>query len=139
MPFYEVVFETGSNSVAEYADDTEALSANQIQHDRARNGMPGGPTGHPAERVVSILKYDKHPADFGADQAFSADVASKTVSELIKEYTDDNGVVSKTELAAAILRTSDATVNVNDKMPGESLYKMKEKGSLTLPWHKDGE
>ena len=133
-PFYEVVFETGSNSVAFYETDEEALAANQVQHDRARNGMPGGPTGHPAERVVDILKYDKHPADFGADQAFSADVALKTTQELIKEYTDDNGVVSKTELAAAILRTSDAVRQLDERKPGESIYKMKEKASLDLPW-----
>lgn len=134
MPFYEVVFETGSNSVAEYADDAEALAANEVQHDRAKSGLPGGPTGHSAERVVAILKYDKHPAEFGADQAWSADVATKTTAELIKGLADENGVVSKTELAAAILNTSEAIVRLEDRKQGESLYKMKEKASLDLPF-----
>ncbi len=134
MAFYEVLFETGSSSIASYATDEEALSANQVHHDRARNGMPGGPDTHIAERVVGILKYDKHPATLGEDQAFSADVALKTTTELIKQYTDENGVVSKTELAAAILRTSDAGIPLDERRSGESIYKMKEKGSLDLPW-----
>lgn len=134
MPFYEVVFETGSNSVAEYESDEEALSANEAQNTRAKSGLPGGPTGHSAERVKAILKYDKHPADFGADQAFSADVATKTIADLIKQYSDENGVVSKTELASAILRTSDAVMQLDERKPGESIYKMKEKSSLDLPW-----
>lgn len=134
MAFYEVVFETGSNSVAFYETDEEALQANEVQHNRAKSGMPGGPTGHAAERVVGILKYDKHPADMGTDQAFSADVAQKTVTDLIRTYTDENGVVSKTELASAILRTSDAVLQLDERKPGESIYKMKEKASLDLPW-----
>lgn len=134
MPFYEVVFETGSNSVACYENDEEALSANEAQHMRAKSGLPGGPAGHPAERVVAILKYDKHPVEFGADQSWSTDVATKTVADLIKQYADENGVVSKTELAAAILRTSDAVRQLDERKPGESIYKMKEKGSLDLPW-----
>lgn len=131
MAFYEVVYETGSNSVAQYDSDEEATSAAEAQHTRAKSGLPGGPTGHAAERVVAVLKYDKHPATFGEDQSFSADVATKTVSDLITALTDDNGVVSKTELAAAILNTSEA---VTEKKPGESIYKMKEKASLDLPF-----
>ena len=134
MPFYEVVFETGSNSVVEAADDAAIIQAAEAQHTRAKSGLPGGPTGHAAERVVAVLKYDKHPATFGEDQAFSADVASKTVTDLIKSLADENGVVSKTELAAAILNTSEAVVPLDEKQQGQSMYKMKEKSSLDLPF-----
>lgn len=134
MPFYEVVFETGSNSVVEADDDAAIIQAAEAQHTRAKSGLPGGPTGHTAERVVAVLKYDKHPADFGADQSFSADVATKTTQDLIKALTDENGVVSKTELAAAILATSEAVVPLAEKEQGKSMYKMKEKASLDLPF-----
>lgn len=134
MPFYEVIFETGSNSVAFYESDEEAIRANEEQHNRARNGFPGGPTGHAAERVVAIQKYDKHPADFGVDQTFSTEVATKTVADLVKELADENGVVSKPALAAAIVSTSEAIIPTTERAAGKSLYKMKEQSSLDLPW-----
>jgi len=137
MPFYEVVFETGSNSVVEAENDAAVIQAAEEQHTRAKSGLPGGPTGHSAERVVAILKYDKHPATFGADQSFSTDVATKTTADLIKSLADENGVVSKTELAAAILNTSEAVVPLEEKQQGKSMYKMKEKSSLDLPFAKE--
>lgn len=130
MPFYEIIYETGSNSVANYANDEEAAAALAEQHARARNGFPGGPTGHVAERIKDVKVYDKHPADFGAEQAFSKDVATKTVTDLINALSDENGVVSKTELASRIVQTSEALVRDTDRKPNESLYKMKEKRSL---------
>src|SRR5205085_2191323 len=111
-------------------DDEEMARGLAEQHARAKSGMPGGPVdangrGWSAERISRVLVYDKHPADYGADQAFSADVAEKTVGELIKAYTDENGVVSKTELAAAILRTSEALIPQEDQERLSSQYKMK--------------
>ena len=63
--FAEIIFESGTRSVGEYADEEEALNAAQSQHARA-SGEAGGPTGHMAERVVAIHLYDRHPSDFGA-------------------------------------------------------------------------
>lgn len=130
MPFYEVIFETGSKSVAFAESDEEMAEGLKIQHNRAKSGMPGGPTGHPAERVTAVLVYDKHPADFGSDLSFSKDVAEKTVSDIISKLADENGVVAKYELAQAILETSNALVPREDQDRHSSQYKAKEKRAL---------
>lgn len=130
MPYYEVIYETGSHSVAYAENDEEMTRGLAEQHARARNGMPGGPTGHPAERISSVEVYDKHPADYGVEQAFSVDVAKKTVTSLIDELADENGVVAKHDLTQAIHLTSEALVLDADRKPLESQYKMKSKRSL---------
>lgn len=143
MPFYETIFETGSKSVAFYDDDEEALAAAQAHHERAKKGEPGRGkstprndldsdsqqhvTDYPAERIVKLLKYDKHPVDLTEDQTMSSDVARKEVDAMLK---DKAGVVNIMELAAQVRDLASPLVDT----PGvhESMYKMKEAEVLTL-------
>ena len=145
MPFYETIFETGEHSVAEYADDDEALSAARAHHERATKGEPGrgestprndlGEDGqrqvmdYPAERVVKLLKYDEHPATYMEDATLSTDVLNSELKAIIKNIAHD-GVVNLFELESALRMLTDASVP--DAGRHESMYKMKEVGELTL-------
>ncbi len=93
MPFFEVVYETGASSVAEYDDENEAISAVKAHHERAIKGEAGGPTGHSAERVVKVLMYKTHPNEFNP----SGNVTAAEVQKL--EIGD---TVNVEELAAEI-------------------------------------
>jgi hypothetical protein len=130
VPFYEILFETGSKSVIFAESDEEAARGLAEQHTRAKSGLPGGPGGHPAERISNVLVYDRHPADYGQEQSFSKDVALKTVTELINDLADENGVVAKHALTQAIHETSNALVPRDEQDRLSSQYKMKEKRSL---------
>src|SRR6476619_1281754 len=102
MPFYEIVYETGNVSVAEYADDAEALEGAGAHDKKAREGGQAGPQGGPAERVAKIYKYAEHPDNYNTEQTASADVLQKEVSELIKALADKNGVVSIDQLTLEV-------------------------------------
>lgn len=130
MPFYEVAYETGRVSVAEYADDAEALSACGEQDKRAREGASAGPQGGPAERVAKIYKYSTHPNEYNPEQTASADVLTKEVSELVKGLADSNGVVSIDRLALEVRRLSHPMTE--QEHPHDSQFKMKEEAVLTL-------
>jgi hypothetical protein len=47
MPFYEVIFETGNHSLAQYENDEEAQSALKAHHERATQGRLGTPQSQP--------------------------------------------------------------------------------------------
>jgi hypothetical protein len=78
MPFYEIIYEPGTKSVAYYEDDEEALSALNAIHAKAVKGEPGSPESSPhpsgevspfagtwaAERPVKCFVYDGHPGDY---------------------------------------------------------------------------
>lgn len=130
MPFYEIVYETGNMSVAEYADDEEALAAAGAQDARAREGGQAGPQGGPAERVAKLYKYDVHPNEYNAEQTASADVVEKEVAELIKATKDKNGVVNIDQLALSVRGLSHPMTN--PEHAHDSQFKMKEKSVLTL-------
>lgn len=125
MPFYEVIYETGADSIAFYESDAEALEAVQLHHERAVNGQPGGPAGFPAERVVKLLRYDAHPADLPLE--VSDDVAKKVVADAIKEQ---GGTVNLNELSSAVLPRARKT----SPEPHESKYVMAEAEEVSLPW-----
>jgi len=143
LPFYETIFETGSKSVAFYDDDEEALSAAKAHHERAVKGEPGRGqsterndlgadaqmhvTDYPAERIVKLLKYDKHPADMMEDMTMSSDVARKEIDNLLK---DKAGVVNVMELAAQVRELANPVVDNAGRH--ESMFKMKETDELTL-------
>ena len=129
MPYYEVVYETGRMSVANYEDDAEAQKALGEHNSRAMKGEAGGPIGQPAERVAAVYVYDSHPNDYNDEQTMSADVASKTVSELINETKDKNGVINLDALAVGVRGISHP---MSDAEGFESRYKMKEKKKLAL-------
>lgn len=134
MPYYEVIYETGAHSVADYADDAEALTATQAHNDRATRGerrLSDDPNSSPAERVVRVLKYDKHPGDYGANQSMSADVAKNALADVLTASTVD-GVVDLNAVQNAI-REMSSPLAVKEN-PHDSQFKMQETEELELPW-----
>jgi len=126
MPFYEITYETGTMSVAEYADDAEAEGAIKAHNDRARNGEPGGPIGQPAERIAKVRVYSGHPNDYG----MSAEVAKSELSSMIDALTDKDKVVDLTALAQQVRDL--AHPMVPKESPFDSEYKMSEDRELDL-------
>lgn len=131
MPFYEVTYETGRVSVANYENDAEAKSALAAHHHRAVGGLSGGPIGAPAERIAKVRVYDKHPNEFNPDQTMSADVLKKELEALVTAGEDDNGVVSIDEMSKSVRGLSHPMVDVRET-PFDSMFKMKEKKELAL-------
>lgn len=136
MPFYEVIFETGVHSVANYEDDNEALRALEAHNTRAMKGEVGGPTGHAAERVKRVLKYDKHPAEVGENQNVEVNALKEQVGAVI-----DNAAlgdeVSVPEVAAGIRNITSPLIM--DNAPFESDYIMAESGELKGSWSGSGD
>jgi hypothetical protein len=130
MPFYEIAYETGRMSVAEYANDDEAKMALKAHNDRAVSGLAGGPIGQPAERIAAVYVYANHPDSFNEMQAMSADVLQKEVAALIKSLADENGVVAIDQLAVEVRGLSHPMKE--RKEPFGSMFKLKESKSLKL-------
>lgn len=128
MPFYEIVFETGRMSVANFADDEEAASALKEHVRRATAGEAGGPIGQPAERVAVVYKYNQHPDAYNEVQTATADVLEKEIGALLKSLKDDNGVVSIDQLAMDVRGLSHPMKPEHTGF--DSFYKMKETGKL---------
>lgn len=132
--FYEIIFETGNHSVAQYGSDEEARDAVLSHHNRALKGEKAQATNQemgPAERVKKVLKYDSHPVDYTASQAAVASDVSAAVEEAINENKIGD-LVSVPEVAAAVREISSPLV---DSGPHESNYKMPESGELTGDWN----
>lgn len=137
MPFAEIIYETGSKSVAYYEDDKEMMEGLTAHHDRAKNGEPGreGENAHPAERIKEVQIYNKHPQDLNEDQTMSADVMKKELDEAIKRLSEA-GSVSITEVAAAVRDLSSPVVPLEGSKPHDSMFKMKADKVLTEGWDK---
>lgn len=138
--YVEIVYETGRSSIADYADEAEALSALQAHQDRAMAGESGGPAGAPfipAERIKRVFVYDKHPNEYNAAQTMSSDVLSSELADLVKKMSDDNDVVNVDSLAAEVRGLTHPMVT--DSGPHESNFKMEAKSEITLPWEKGAE
>jgi hypothetical protein len=152
LPYYEVIYEDGSHSIAQYDDDDEALSAINAHVERAKQGIPGTAANStprvdldiatlpveqqrwPAQRVAKVYVYDEHPADY-ADHAstLSADVAKKTVADLVAKLQDSNGVVGVADLANALMATMQPRKPEEELASAhDSTYKMKESRELAL-------
>jgi hypothetical protein len=131
MPFYEVVFETGDVSVLNCDTDEEALSGLTEQNRRATQGQAGGPQGGPASRIAKVFKYDAHPASLNEDGVISADVLKSELADLLKQYTDKNGVVNVLTFAEAV--TGIAHPMIQGPVEGHNTrYKMESTGELDL-------
>jgi len=129
VPFYEVTYETGRMSVAQYENDDEAKSALGEHHRRAVGGESGGPIGQPAERVAAVRVYDRHPDEFNVEQTMTGDVAKKELERLVSEGVDENGVINTAQLAIRVQDLSHPMVD-SRKSTFDSMYKMQEKKSL---------
>lgn len=129
--FVEVIYETGAKSVAEYADEQEALAALEAQHSKATTGEAGGPFGGPAERIKKVLTYDEHPATLGEGNLISVTDAKTHLSAKIDELAVGDQV-SNMELAAAIRDMSNPLTA--EEGPFNSQFKMQETGELTGSW-----
>ena len=118
--YAELIYETGAKSVACYESEEELLGAVKAQHDRALSGEKGGPSSHPAERVVRVEVYDHHPADLGEDKTVSTEVAKEELNAALKELSE-GGVVNTDELAARIRDL--ASPLVASETPHDSMFK----------------
>ena len=124
MGYYEAIWENGSKSVMECDSDEEAAEGVMAQNEKAVAGESGGPTGHPASRVKTLLAYgDTHPGDFGADGTLSKD----EVKKMLADYGD---VVNVDQLIAG-LRDAIHAVD-HDGGPHDSMYKMPEDHEVAL-------
>jgi hypothetical protein len=133
VPHYEIIFEDGSYSVANYKDDEEALSATQAHHDRALEGGPAllsdVDNRVKATRIVKLIKYDAPPGDMFEGQTLPEDQVTSELKGLIASATSD-GVTDLRVLAASIRDLSNPLV---DSAPHESNYKAEGK-EVALPW-----
>ena len=130
MPFYETIFENGRCSVVECASDEEALEGAKAHHERAKAGLPGGPTGEPAERIVKLLKYDEHPNNFNLADTLPADQLEAEVKSLINELKDKNGIVAVGVLASEVRGLSHPMHRVSGAH--DSKFKMPEVAELVI-------
>jgi hypothetical protein len=131
MPFYEVTYETGRMSVAQYEDDAEAQRALGEHHQRAMSGQSGGPLGQPAERIAKVRVYDKHPNEYNPDQTMSKDVLKKEVTALMDALADENGVVSIDQLTLAVRGLTHPMVTAREST-FDSMFLMQESRELEL-------
>ena len=133
MPHYELIFEDGSYSVADYGDDKEALLAVTAHHERATQGGPAllsDPVGQvKAVRIVKLIKYDNPPGELLENQALPEDQVTAELKGLIKSSTKD-GVTDLRLLAAEVRNLSNPLV---ESGPHESNYKA-EGEEVALPW-----
>lgn len=130
MPFYEIIYETGAHSMAEYASDDEAMEALSAHMQRATRGEQGGPSGHSAERIVKVLSYGSHPGEYNASQLFPVEEAKDVINQCIYDAALGDHV-SLPEVAARVRDLSNPLVN---SKPHESNYKQKEDSELKLVW-----
>ena len=100
MPYYEMIFEVGTHSILNASTDEEVINAAKEQHQRAKSGLPNGPAGDRADRVVRILKYDNDPGDI--PQAQPAKDVKARLADLVAEHTDANGNVNLTALSTLV-------------------------------------
>lgn len=102
MPFYEIVYEPGTKSVAFYEDDEEATNALTAHHSKALSGEPATPQSETrsdlgatlgavgtwaAERVSRVYVYPEHPASFEPPIDTSS-LEGKSPQEMITSIRD---------------------------------------------------
>jgi hypothetical protein len=125
MPYYEIITEPGSSMVANYENDEEAIGAVKAHHARAVNGDVGGPTGHPAERIVKVLKYEVHPGDYGSAGVIPVD----QLSAIATQHTKD-GLLNVDTFSAALRNQVSPLRNDDNANRHDSRFVMPETESL---------
>jgi hypothetical protein len=122
--YYEVIYETGSHSLASYESDEEALRALNEHQERAKTGQPAMEgTSVPAERIARVLVYDHHPADYNPNQQVPLTDLTSTLDSLAED-----GLVSVPEAAAAVRDSSSPFVA--QEGPHDSSYAMESTREL---------
>lgn len=127
MPFYEVVYEDGSASVAFYDGDEEASIALTAANERAKSGgksVLSAANSPAATRVKAVYKYDAHPGDYNPDATMSSEVLSSEIKKMLK----DESVVNLWEVAAKIRDLSNPFHE--ETKVHESKFKMQETETL---------
>lgn len=124
--YYEVVYEDGSVSIADYASEADAVEAIEAQNERAKDGQPNGPQGGNATRVAKVFKYDNHPGDYGTNDGLAVDEVKAAINDMLQGID----VVNVQQLAQNISALNhpmkpDAGVH-------ESKYKQEPVGELEL-------
>lgn len=108
MPFYEIIYEPGTKSVAYYEDDEEATRALTAHLKRALTGEPATPQSdtHPspdapsavgswaAERPIKVFVYDTHPADF--EPVIDTSALTGTPQEMMVQLRNQASPLSET-------------------------------------------
>lgn len=125
MPFYEIITEPGTSMIANYENDEEAIAAVSAHHKKAITGEVGGPTGHPAERIVKVLKYEVHPGDYGSEGVIPVD----QVAPLMESYTQ-NGLLNVDEFSAALRHQVSPLIDDPNASRHDSRFVMQETSSL---------
>lgn len=129
--YVEIIYETGAKSVAFYDTNEEMMEAVKAHHARAKSGEDGGPSGHPAERIVELQIYNTHPQDLNEDMTMSADVMNKELQAIVKNATEA-GVVNIQEIAAGVRQLASPTVDEASRH--DSQFKMKADKVVTEGW-----
>lgn len=129
--YYEVIYEDGFHSVANYDSDEQALSALGAHHERATKGelaYAGGDSQTPkAVRVVKVFVYDVHPDTYNEEQMLTDDELLK----MVKEFSKDHPVVFVPEFIGEL---RSAIHPQKESGAHESNYKMPEARELELTW-----
>jgi len=128
--YYEIIYENGEVSVANYDTDEDALAAVTEQHNRAKAGGLNGPQGGPASRVVKVLVYSSHPGDYGTEGGMSTDEVNAGIKDLLKGVD----VVNVQNLAAAVSALNHPMVT--PESPHDSRFKMDSERELSASWDK---
>lgn len=145
MPYYEIIYEDGSHSVANYEDDDECMKAITAHHERAKAGEKGtaqstprfdlspddlalaGAREWPAVRIKRVLVYDNHPADYATGGEVPTQDAIKIAQQSAKAREAD-GTVPVFSMAADLTELVQPTTV--KEHPHDSFYKMKESREL---------
>lgn len=124
MPFYEVIFEVGTHSVMNAESDEAVQGFAEIQHQRAKSGLPNGPAGDRADRIVRILKYDEDPGNPTTDMPIK-DIQARVKEVAADLDADADGNVNLAEVARNLPMPA-----VLDTPVHESNFAMQETGEL---------
>lgn len=126
--FYEIVYEDGTVSVADYPTDEAATSALMEQHNRAKSGAKNGPQEAPATRIAKVFVYANHPGDYGAGGGLSADEVMASMKELLK----GRDAIDVQQLAVEISALNHPMVRDENAQPHDSKFKQEADKELEL-------
>src|SRR6266404_1977574 len=127
----EVIYETGSHAVVSYEDLQDLKNSLAEQQRRAISGEPGGPTGHPAERIKQVLLYTDHPGDYMYGGLVTVDKLKSDLPAMI-DHVAVGDQVSVWEVISQLRQYMGAIIPVRDASPHDSIFKMQEDGTLDL-------